>query len=1092
MRRPPRIRHVASATVVVAFLLAAAPLFAVDFTGHWTGTGVRQAGCPGGGTAPDPVTFSLDLQQSGSSVTGGGTVLAVEEGSPCINPVVPFAVVVSGQVSGSTMTGTIVAQDQSGSISITAALTATDTMQLSFLEGEGQNVRTRSITLTRSATSNVDVNGTWSGTYTETAIIPGCSPITTSGTATFTIVQNGSAVTATATATNHFNGITNCTATYATINAQGTGTVSGSTVALTFEGTPFTAAVSGNTMTGTFTEGGGPAGFAQGTFVVTRGGGAPPPPVNASDSWTGTYTGVRHKPGCPDAQTSGLIALTLTQAGSFVSGILYFANTTGYDGCTPTQKNGNFSTPISGVISGNSLTLARNDDFVGQLVVSATINGLSMSGTYSQTDTQPDSHQSESGTLSFVRGSTPPAPTCTPTIGAPSIAQSKLNYDVSWTTVSDTTSSYGIDEATSRDFSGATSKTVSGTTATFSHDVNSNTTYFYRVHATSCSGSPGPFSATVLTTVQAPPSKSVVTNDVVLSHGSTAPYSFDLFIPAPAGKKAIPLDSTFTTSSDQPFISVTPPSGTIPSTGATVTVTVNPTGLPPGASTGTVTVTPSSGAPIVDPLSVSLVTPVTLGGKSAPPSNTLIIPVVGHAVSGAGVFQSDARLTNAGLLPLLYQLTFTPTRSDGSVDGRVTQVAVGTGQTIALNDVAKDFFGFGASGQPGDLGIGTLEIRPNNAAALLNYAASRTFVTGSNGTYGQFIAAIPFSKFATKGTVLSLQQVAESAKFRTNLGLVEGSGAAATGRIRVLDDDGNVLSEQPYSLQPAEHQQLNQFVRNNAGISNLDDGRLEITVDSDAGAVTAYASVLDNITADPLEVTPAVASKIKATRYSVPGMAELVTPFSNFHSDMRIYNGGSSAAVVTPTFFPQGGSPVTGNAFTIAAGHVKVVDNALPTLFPGVSGGGSVLLTTTSDSSLVATGRTYSFDSHNGTFGQFIPGVSPADGIAANETPLQLLQVEQSSHFRTNVGVTELTGNSADIRITIIPPDSRVSAIVTYTMQPNEFQQFNRIIESMYGNGVQMYNARIVIEVTGGSGRVAAYASVIDNSSLDPTYVPAQ
>ena len=40
--------------------------------------------------------------------------------------------------------------------------------------------------------------------------------------------------------------------------------------------------------------------------------------------------------------------------------------------------------------------------------------------------------------------------------------------------------------------------------------------------------------------------------------------------------------------------------------------------------------------------------------------------------------------------------------------------------------------------------------------------------------------------------------------------------------------------------------------------------------------------------------------------------------------------------------------------------------------------------------------------------------------------------------------------------------------------------------------GQSIYNARISVEVTGGTGRVAAYGSVIDNKSLDPTYVPAQ
>ena len=41
-------------------------------------------------------------------------------------------------------------------------------------------------------------------------------------------------------------------------------------------------------------------------------------------------------------------------------------------------------------------------------------------------------------------------------------------------------------------------------------------------------------------------------------------------------------------------------------------------------------------------------------------------------------------------------------------------------------------------------------------------------------------------------------------------------------------------------------------------------------------------------------------------------------------------------------------------------------------------------------------------------------------------------------------------------------------------------------------NNTNIYNARISVEVTSGSGRVASYGSVIDNATSDPTYVPAQ
>ena len=699
-------------------------------------------------------------------------------------------------------------------------------------------------------------------------------------------------------------------------------------------------------------------------------------------------------------------------------------------------------------------------------------------------------------------------PTCTPSVSTPPISQAGIDYTVSWTQTSDPTS-YQVDESTSSDFTAnVTSKTVSGTSATFSHIVATNTTYYYRVHALTCSGSPGPLSPTVSTVVQAPPPPSSKSVDTVVPFGSTKPVTFQIFIPGTASKTA--LDTTFGATTDRTFLTVTPSSGTIPPSGTTLTVTAQPVNLPPGANTGTVTVTPSNGAPINTPVSVSLVTPVALGGKALPPGNALIIPVVTHVNSGAGPFQSDVRITNASSSGINYQVTFTPTRSDGTQTGKITNITIAGGQTIALNDIAKDFFGYGATGDPNDVGFGALEIRPINNSSTLTYASSRTFATTAIGTYGQFVAAIPFAQFAGPAaagifgeppagpTVISLQQVAESAKFRTNLGLVEGSGTPAAGRIRVVDDLGTVLKEIPYSLKPGEHQQLNQFIKNVAGIPNLDDGRIEITVDSPTGAISAYASVLDNITADPLAVQPVQASQVSAQRYIVPGMAEIVTPFSNFHSDMRIYNGGTTSVTVTPTFVPQGGSPVTVAPIAIGAGQVKAYDNVLPTLFNVTNGGGSVILTTTDNSSLVATGRTYSYDSHKGTFGQFIPGVSPSQGIGAGDKPLQILQLEQSSQFRSNVGITELTGNKADVKITIIPADGRTSAVITLddahgnALQPNEFRQFNRIIESAYGSGAQMYNARIVVEVTGGTGRVSAYASVLDNSSLDPTYVPAQ
>ena len=707
------------------------------------------------------------------------------------------------------------------------------------------------------------------------------------------------------------------------------------------------------------------------------------------------------------------------------------------------------------------------------------------------------------------------APTCTPTISSPPVTQSGVPYTVSWTAVSDPSAQFIVEESTSIDFSSnVTQAQVNGLSKTYVHDnMATSTIYYYRVRATNCGGAPTPFSRITQTVVQAVPPRSTRSADAAVPFGSTTPVQYKIFVPG----RATPM--RFTATMDKPYLSVTPSSGTLPTTGIELTVVALPGGLPAGASTGALRVdlfdltgaggiSTNAGATLNIPISISLVTPVAPGTKTLPPDNALVIPVVTHINAVTGPFLSDVRLTNAGASAVNYQVTMTPTQTDATQSSKVTQITVDGQQTIALNDIVKNFFGYGATSNPADTGFGSLEIRPLNSSSTLTYASSRTYASTAAGTFGQFIAAMPFTRFATlrlseipipsevtPSTKLSLQHVAQSPKFRTNLGIVEGAGEPASGKIRVYNTLGTLLKEVPFNLLPGEHRQMNRFIQLDAGIPTLEDGRIEIQVESLTGAVTAYASVLDNVTTDPLAVMPVDASKVSATRYVVPGIADLPSGQQNFHSDLRLYNGGTSDVPINLTFHPGNGfngfgTPVTAAPRTIRAGEVLVLDNILPTLFNKSSTGGSILITTAANSSLVATGRTYTSVENNGTFGQFIPGVTPAEGVGAGERALQILQLEESDQFRSNVGLTELTGNGATVRLTLSLPDTKVTASTEVTLAPNEFRQLRPILG--LNPGQQTYNARLTVEVIGGSGRVTAYGSVIDNESKDPTYVPAQ
>lgn len=703
-------------------------------------------------------------------------------------------------------------------------------------------------------------------------------------------------------------------------------------------------------------------------------------------------------------------------------------------------------------------------------------------------------------------------PTCTPTVNVPSVTLTGVPYTVSWSEVSTPNTPFIVEESTAADFSAITAtRTIQGTSTQFQHSVNTNTRYYYRVRALQCSGAPGPNSAAVSIVVQAAPPSTSRGTDAVVPFGTTTPIPIPLQVKlSSVGKQALD-GTTFTAGTDKPFATVSPSSGTIPANGSvSLTVTANPATLPPGANTATVTVTTNTGQKTNVPVSISLVTPVNPASKTLPPGNALIIPVVTHVNGSGGPFQSDVRLTNGGLGPVKYQVTYTPTQTDGTTSSKSTTVPVEGGSTIALNDIVKDFFGIGATGEPGDNGAGALEIRPLNSSSTLTFASSRTFVTTSKGTLGQFIAAVPFPLFASNAVnilpipgqtppigspTLSLQQVAQSAKFRTNLGIVEGSGTPANGRIRVFSNAGVLLNEKRFDLRPGEHKQFGNYISTEAGIPTLDDGRIEIVVDSDTGAVSAYASVLDNATTDPMAVMPVQPRLFQATRYVLPGMSELISPFSNFHSDIRIYNGGLLPVTVTPTFYPQNnGTPVAGAPFTLSAGQVRAIDNVLPTTFNANGTGGSIVLTTNIPSNLVATGRTYSNAAEGGTYGQFIPGVSPTEGIGSGDRPLQILQLEQSENFRSNLGLAELSGNKVTVRVTALIPDSKTAASTEIPLEPNEFKQLGNVLTQFgFGQGnANVYNARITVQVVSGTGRVTAYGSVIDNFTADPTYVPAQ
>jgi uncharacterized repeat protein (TIGR01451 family) len=372
--------------------------------------------------------------------------------------------------------------------------------------------------------------------------------------------------------------------------------------------------------------------------------------------------------------------------------------------------------------------------------------------------------------------------TCTGAAPIPSLVSeifTNQTYTLAWKVITGAPQ-YEVDEALDKNFTQSRStQTVSTTSALFQHTVTVPTAFFYRVRAfIPCRNSFGPNSETMRIVLALVPSPTAPNPNVNVPAGSNRVVVQIVHIPGfPDGS------FPFSASVDKPWLQVTPASFTLPPEGIDLTVTADPTTLPNGTQTGTVIVTPTSSSglirsngvtPVSVPVSITLVTPVSPITKTLPPANTLIIPSAGHLDGINSRWQSDIRIANVSTQSARFQLTLTP--DDVAKGVKQTVITADAGATIALDDIVRNWYGIGSLGEQAN---GILEIRPLDAVNAV--ASSRTYNLTSNGTLGQFIPAVRFSKFIGKVTdpntlapVLGMQQIAQNPDYRTNFGMVEG------------------------------------------------------------------------------------------------------------------------------------------------------------------------------------------------------------------------------------------------------------------------------------------------------------------------------
>ena len=227
----------------------------------------------------------------------------------------------------------------------------------------------------------------------------------------------------------------------------------------------------------------------------------------------------------------------------------------------------------------------------------------------------------------------------------------------------------------------------------------------------------------------------------------------------------------------------------------------------------------------------------------------------------------------------------------------------------------------------------------------------------------------------------------------------------------------------------------------------------------------------------------------------VPGTAALTgIAGSNWRTDLEIHNPGTASATYEVALLKReqnNPSPQTA-IFSLEGGRSMRYGNILSLIF-GYSGAATLRITPTAGAIMV-TSRTYN-DQPAGTFGQFVPGRSVDRAIAYGSTG-RLLMLSQSTvstqGFRTNLGLVNATGSTITVEVdTYRGADGLHLGLKSYSLGPFKSIQLNEFLKNELAAG-SIDDAFALVRTTTPGGVFFAFASVIDNRSNDPIYVPAE
>ena len=381
----------------------------------------------------------------------------------------------------------------------------------------------------------------------------------------------------------------------------------------------------------------------------------------------------------------------------------------------------------------------------------------------------------------------------------------------------------------------------------------------------------------------------------------------------------------------------------------------------------------------------------------------------------------------------------------------------------------------------GASGSGGVNLRTSGTGLV---AVSRTFASGADGSYGQFIAAQGHRDALDGNTRALLAGLSGNGGFHTNIGVLNLGADPLSVDYRFFNTAGELLGTRQVHAQPGAFAQVVSVISKLTGEVVVGGYATFAAADADA-LYLAYASVVDDASHDPTLVVPQVLDAASTSvDLVVPAVAAIPgAGGTSWRSQLDVVNTTGETRSVNMEFTRADGTAITSMPMELQGAETLHFDDVVGGLF-GETGKGW-LRVTSSDPGVHAASRTYNDDA-DGTYGQLIPA-SSMETSATSASAVILPGLSSEPGFRTNLGFTSVSAVATTLTVTVYSNTGSPLGEIDVALPAQGFIQVERALSEVVGfTGTAWAEVRS----EGPYARYFAHASVVDEATGDPTYIP--